>query len=156
MAKEEGFSEPDPRLDLSGTDVKRKLLIRAREAGYRLEEEEIEVDPFLPDSLFEGSQEAFWDGVKNLDKEFEARRQEVVGQNLKWRYLATLEEGKGRMGLVEVDSSHPAYPLEASNNIILITTDRYLELPLIVKGYGAGAEVTAAGVFADVIRVANV
>jgi aspartokinase/homoserine dehydrogenase 1 len=156
MAKEEGFSEPDPRLDLSGTDVKRKLLILAREAGYRLEEEEIEVDPFLPDSLFEGSQEAFWDGVKNLDKEFEVRRQEVVGQNLKWRYLATLEEGKGRMGLVEVDSSHPAYPLEASNNIILITTDRYLELPLIVKGYGAGADVTAAGVFADVIRVANV
>jgi len=156
MAKEEGYSEPDPRLDLSGTDVKRKLLILAREAGYRLEEEEIEVDPFLPESLFEGSQEAFWDGVRNLDAEFETRRQKVVEQNLKWRYLATLEEGKGRMGLVEVDSSHPAYPLEASNNIILITTDRYLELPLIVKGYGAGADVTAAGVFADVIRVANV
>jgi len=156
MAKEEGYSEPDPRLDLSGTDVKRKLLILSREAGYKLEEEEIEVDPFLPESLFEGSQEAFWKGVKDLDEEFEARRQKLVGQNLKWRYLATLEEGKGRMGLVEVDSSHPAYPLEASNNIILITTDRYLELPLIVKGYGAGADVTAAGVFADVIRVANV
>jgi aspartokinase/homoserine dehydrogenase 1 len=156
MAKEEGYSEPDPRLDLSGTDVKRKLLILARESGYKLEEEEIEVKPFLSDSLFEGSEEAFWEGVENLDEEFEAKRQKMEEGNLKWRYLATLEEGKGRMGLVEVDASHPVWPLEASNNIILITTDRYLELPLIVKGYGAGAEVTAAGVFADVIRVANV
>jgi len=156
MAKEEGYSEPDPRLDLSGTDVKRKLLILARESGYRLEENEIEVAPFLPGSLFEGSEEAFWEGVENLDEEFEARRLKMEEKELKWRYLATLEEGKGRMGLVEVDASHPVWPLEASNNIILITTDRYLELPLIVKGYGAGAEVTAAGVFADVIRVANV
>ena len=156
MAKEEGYSEPDPRLDLSGTDVKRKLLILARESGYRLEEEEIEVDPFLPESLFEGNEEAFWEGVEKLDAEFEARRQKMEEKDLKWRYLATMEEGKCRMGLVEVDASHPAWPLEASNNIILITTDRYLELPLIVKGYGAGAEVTAAGVFADVIRVANV
>ncbi len=156
MAKEEGYSEPDPRLDLSGTDVKRKLLILARESGYHLEEEDIEVAPFLPESLFEGSEESFWEGVENLDAEYEARRKEMEKKDLKWRYLATLEEGKGRMGLVEVDSSHPVWPLEASNNIILITTDRYLELPLIVKGYGAGAEVTAAGVFADVIRVANV
>jgi len=156
MAKEEGYSEPDPRLDLSGTDVKRKLLILSRESGYRLEEEDIEVDPFLPGSLFEGSEEAFWAGVEQLDEEFEARRKELERNALKWRYLAILEEGKGRMGLVEVDASHPVYPLEASNNIILITTDRYRELPLIVKGYGAGADVTAAGVFADVIRVANV
>lgn len=156
MAKAEGYSEPDPRLDLSGTDVKRKLLILARESGYRLEEEEIEVDPFLPASLFEGSEEEFWEGVKKLDEEFESRRLEMEEKALKWRYLACLEEGKGRMGLVEVDSSHPAWPLEASNNIILITTDRYLDLPLIIKGYGAGAEVTAAGVFADIIRVANV
>jgi aspartokinase/homoserine dehydrogenase 1 len=156
MAKEEGYSEPDPRLDLSGTDVKRKLLILARESGYRLEEEEIEVDPFLPESLFEGSEKAFWEGVEGMDAEFEARRQKMEKKDLKWRYLATLEEGCGRMGLVEVDATHPVWPLEASNNIILITTDRYLELPLIVKGYGAGADVTAAGVFADVIRVANV
>ena len=156
MAMEEGYSEPDPRLDLSGTDVKRKLLILARESGYRLEEKDIEVKPFLPEALFEGSQEAFWDGVKLLDRQFEERRLEMEKKGLKWRYLATLENGKGKMGLVEVDPSHPVYPLEASNNIILITTDRYRELPLIVKGYGAGAEVTAAGVFADVIRVANV
>jgi aspartokinase/homoserine dehydrogenase 1 len=156
MAREEGYSEPDPRLDLSGTDVKRKLLILARESGYRLEEEEIEVKPFLPEKLFEGSEEQFWEGIKLLDREFEEKRRSLEEKGLKWRYLARLDEGRGAMGLEEVDPSHPVYPLEASNNIILITTDRYRELPLIVKGYGAGADVTAAGVFADVIRVANV
>jgi len=156
MAMEEGFSEPDPRLDLSGTDVKRKLLILARESGYMLEEDDIGVMPFLPAELFKGSLEEFWKKVEKIDQEFEERRIEMEQKGLKWRYLATLEEGRGKMGLVEVDPSHPVYPLEASNNIILITTDRYRELPLIVKGYGAGADVTAAGVFADVIRVANV
>ncbi|MEA3460431.1 MAG: bifunctional aspartate kinase/homoserine dehydrogenase I [Bacteroidota bacterium] len=156
MAKEEGYSEPDPRLDLSGTDVKRKLLILARESGYRLEEDEIEVKPFLPEELFEGSQEEFWKGIEELDREFEEKRLKLEEKGLKWRYLARLEDGNGTMGLEEVDPSHPVYPLEASSNIILITTDRYRELPLIVKGYGAGADVTAAGVFADVIRVANV
>ncbi|RLD88604.1 MAG: bifunctional aspartate kinase/homoserine dehydrogenase I, partial [Bacteroidetes bacterium] len=111
---------------------------------------------FLPAELFEGSLEEFWDGVKLLDGEFEEKRLKMEEKGLKWRYLARLENGKGTMGLEEVDPSHPAHPLEASNNIILITTDRYNELPLIIKGYGAGAEVTAAGVFADVIRVANV
>ncbi len=156
MAMDEGYSEPDPRLDLSGTDVKRKLLILARESGYRLEERDIEVSPFLPGEVFEGSLDSFWEKVKELDGEFEERRLQMEAKGLKWRYLATLDKGKGKMGLAEVDPSHPVYPLEASNNIILITTDRYLELPLIVKGYGAGADVTAAGVFADVIRVANV
>jgi len=156
MAMEEGYSEPDPRLDLSGTDVKRKLLILARESGYRLEENDIELKPFLSAELFEGSLEEFWTGVKLLDREFEEKRLKMEEKGMKWRYLARLEDGKGTMGLEEVDPSHPVHPLEASNNIILITTDRYRELPLIVKGYGAGAEVTAAGVFADVIRVANV
>jgi aspartokinase/homoserine dehydrogenase 1 len=156
MAKEEGYSEPDPRLDLNGTDVMRKLLILARESGYRLEENEIEVKPFLPEEVFEGSMDDFWKKVKALDVEFEKKRKKVLEKGNKWRYLAALENGKGSMGLVEVPPDHPSYPLEASNNIILITTDRYKELPLIVKGYGAGADVTAAGVFADVIRVANV
>ncbi len=156
MAMEEGYSEPDARLDLSGTDVKRKLLILGGESGYQLEEKDIEIKPFLPAELFEGSLEEFWDGVKLLDGEFEEKRKEIAEKGFKWRYLARFEDGKGTMGLEEVDPSHPAHPLEASNNIILITTDRYNELPLIVKGYGAGAEVTAAGVFADIIRVANV
>jgi aspartokinase/homoserine dehydrogenase 1 len=156
MSMEEGYSEPDPRLDLSGTDVKRKLLILARESGYQLEEDDIEVMPFLPGGLFEGDLDSFWEKVEKLDGEFEKRRRQITEKGLKWRYLATLEKGRGKMGLTEVGPSHPVYPLEASNNIILITTDRYLELPLIVKGYGAGADVTAAGVFADVIRVANI
>ena len=156
MAMEEGYSEPDPRLDLSGTDVKRKLLILARESGYKLEGHDIEVVPFLPDVLFEGTLEEFWKKVARFDGEFEEKRHQMEEKGLKWRYLATLDGGKGKMGLVEVDPARPAFPLEASNNIILITTDRYRELPLIVKGYGAGAEVTAAGVFADVMRVANV
>jgi aspartokinase/homoserine dehydrogenase 1 len=156
MAMDQGYSEPDPRLDLSGTDVKRKLLILSRESGYALEDADIEVTPFLPEALFSGSLESFWDRVQELDAPFEEKRLAIAARGLKWRYLATLDKGKGRMGLVEVDASHPAYPLEASNNIILITSDRYLELPLVVKGYGAGADVTAAGVFADVIRVANV
>ncbi len=156
MAMEEGYSEPDPRLDLSGTDVKRKLLILSRESGYRMEEGDIDVTPFMPDSLFEGTLDDFWENVQKLDAEFEQKRKVMAEKGLKWRYLARLKEGKGTMGLQEVNSDHPAYPLEASNNIIMITTDRYKELPLIVKGYGAGAEVTAAGVFADVIRVANI
>ncbi|MBN1131721.1 MAG: bifunctional aspartate kinase/homoserine dehydrogenase I [Bacteroidales bacterium] len=155
MAMEKGFSEPDPRVDLSGTDVKRKLLILARESGYPLEETDIRIEPFLPDALFEGTLEDFWEKLRRFDKEFEERRIKLEPEGKKWRYIASINEGKGKMGLVAVDPSHPAYPLEASNNIIMITSDRYLELPLIVKGYGAGADVTAAGVFADIIRVAN-
>jgi aspartokinase/homoserine dehydrogenase 1 len=156
MAMDQGYAEPDPRLDLSGMDVKRKLLILGRESGYRLEEDDIEVRPFMPGGVFEGSLDDFWVQVRKLDAEFEEKRRKMAEKGLKWRYLARLDNGRGTIGLEEVDPSHPVYPLEASNNIILITTDRYLELPLIVKGYGAGAEVTAAGVFADVIRVANV
>jgi aspartokinase/homoserine dehydrogenase 1 len=155
LAMEQGFSEPDPRLDLNGTDVKRKLLILARESGYPLEEPDIEMESFLPASLFDGSLDDFWEKVRKLDAEFEKKRLELEARGMKWRYVASVNEGRGSMGLLEVDASSPLYPLEASNNIILITTDRYHELPLIVKGYGAGAEVTAAGVFADVIRVAN-
>ncbi len=156
MALDAGFAEPDPRLDLSGIDVKRKLLILAREAGYALEEADIETEAFLPDELFEGETEDFWLKVGELDEDFEEKRKAVFERGNKWRYMASLENGRGRTGLVEVGPDHPAYPLEASNNIIMITTDRYKELPLIVKGYGAGAAVTAAGVFADVIKVANV
>lgn len=156
MAREQGFSEPDPRLDLSGTDVKRKLLILARESGYALEEDDVEIRSFLPESVFEGDQEHFRSEVKKLDRAWEEKRQKLEAAGHKWRYVATLEEGHGTVKLMEVDSAHPAFHLEASNNIILITSDRYRELPLVVKGYGAGADVTAAGVFADVIRAANV
>jgi len=153
LSKENGFSEPDPRVDLSGLDVKRKLLILARESGYSLEETDIDIKPFLPDSLFEGSEDAFWKAVPHLDKEWEEKRKALEASGRKWRYVASLKDGKGMVGLVEVDEQHPAFHLEASNNIILLTTNRYKELPMVIKGYGAGAEVTAAGVFADVIRI---
>ena len=152
MAKENGYSEPDPRLDLSGVDVKRKLLILARESGYAWEEDSIDIEPFLPAELFIGSEDDFWKKVKTLDAEWEEQRKERLATGKQLRYVATLEDGKGSTGLQVLDNTHPAYRLEASNNIILITTERYNELPLMIQGYGAGADVTAAGVFADVIR----
>lgn len=156
MAKENGYSEPDPRLDLNGVDVKRKLLILARESGYVMEEDSIEVEPFLPAEMFEGSEADFWKKVTTLDAEWEERRKQLVLSGLRLRYVASLKDGKGSTGLKELGNTHPAYRLEASNNIILITTERYHELPLMIQGYGAGAEVTAAGVFADVIRAGTV
>jgi bifunctional aspartokinase / homoserine dehydrogenase 1 len=156
MAKENGYSEPDPRLDLSGVDVKRKLLILSREAGYVMEEDSIEIEPFLPKEMFEGSEEEFWKKVSSLDAEWEERRKELASSGKRLRYVASLKDGKGKTGLMELNLSHPAYRLEASNNIILFTTERYREQPLMIQGYGAGAEVTAAGVFADVIRAGTV
>ena len=152
MAMDSGFSEPDPRLDLSGMDVKRKLLILARESGYPLEAEDIEIETFLPDELFEGDVDSF---LKNIEKEnevWEEKRKKLVASGRRWRYVAALKDGKGVIGLREMKERHPAYQLEASNNIILLTTSRYKELPLLIQGYGAGADVTAAGLFADVIR----
>ena len=156
MAKEKGFSEPDPRIDLSGTDVVRKILILAREAGYKIEQEDVEIKPFLPDECFNGSLDDFWKAVEKHDDEFEQKRKILEKEQKKWRYVAKLENDKTSVELVSIENTHPAYHLEGSNNIISITTERYKELPLVIKGYGAGAEVTAAGIFADVIRVANI
>lgn len=156
MAKEKGYSEPDPRLDLSGTDVVRKILILAREAGYALEKEQVKVNTFLPPDCFVGSLDEFWLKVENFDASFEACRQEVEEQGKHWRFVATFENCGATVQLIEVDFDHPAYVLEGSNNIIILTTERYRELPMVIKGYGAGAEVTAAGMFADIIRVADV
>jgi aspartokinase/homoserine dehydrogenase 1 len=156
-AKEKGFSEPDPRVDLSGTDVVRKLLILARESGYPLELEDVVVEPFVPaEYLNLPSLEAFMDKVTELNPAFEARRQKLAQEGKRLRYAARLSEGKALVGLIEVDKTHPFYDLEGSNNIILIWSENYNEHPLQVKGYGAGADVTAAGVFADIIKVANV
>ena len=156
LAKEKGYSEPDPRLDLSGTDVVRKLIILARESGYPAEKEDVMIQTFLPAECFEGTLDDFWKKLEPLDAGFEAQRRDLAAQNKKWRFIATLDNGKMSIGLKSVDSKHPAYELEGSNNIIMLTTARYFELPMVIKGYGAGAEVTAAGVFADVIRIANV
>ncbi len=156
MAQEKGYSEPDPRIDLSGTDVIRKLIILAREAGYPLEKEDVKIDPFLPADILQGSIDDFWSKIKKYDATFESKRKQVTDKDKKMRYVATLNEGKATIGLQEIDSNHPAFHLEDSNNIIIIQTERYREQPMVIRGYGAGAEVTAAGVFADIIRVANV
>ncbi|HLP75200.1 MAG TPA: bifunctional aspartate kinase/homoserine dehydrogenase I [Bacteroidales bacterium] len=155
-AKEMGYSEPDPRIDLSGTDVVRKIMILAREAGYQLEKEDVSVKKILPDDCFEGDLGNFFEKVKSLDGHFEKERLDLVKQNKKWRFFAMLENGKARVELIAVGPEHPSYNLEGSNNIVLLTTSRYKELPLVIKGYGAGADVTAGGIFADLMRVINV
>ena len=151
-AKEQGYSEPDPRIDLSGKDVIRKLVILAREAGYPVEQEDVEKHLFIPDDYFQGSVDDFWKRLPELDADFEARRQELEKNGLRWRFVATMEEGKTRVSLETVDASHPFYPLEGSNNIILLTTERYHDYPMMIRGYGAGAGVTAAGVFANIMQ----
>ncbi len=156
LAKEEGYSEPDPRIDLSGKDVVRKLVILSREAGYQLNQEDVEKHLFIPDELFAGSIEDFWKGLPALDADFEARRKVLEANKKHWRFVAKLENGKGSVALCEVDERHPFYNLEGSNNIILLTTERYNDYPMLIQGYGAGASVTAAGVFADIMRVANI
>ena len=156
MAKEQGYSEPDPRIDLSGKDVIRKLVILAREAGYVLEQEDVEKNLFVPDEFFQGSLDEFWKNIPSLDADFEERRQKLEAENKHWKFVAKLEDGKGSVSLQEVSRSHPFYGLEGSNNIVLLTTERYKEYPMMIQGYGAGASVTAAGVFADIISVANI
>ncbi len=156
MAKEEGYSEPDPRIDLSGKDVMRKLVILSREAGYKLNQEDVEARLFVPDEFFKGSLDEFWKNLPSLDADFEARRKVLEQQNKRWRFVAKLENGKGSVSLMEVDEHHPFYGLEGSNNIILLTTERYHDYPMLIQGYGAGASVTAAGVFADIMSIANI
>lgn len=156
LAKEKGYSEPDPRIDLSGKDVIRKLVILAREAGYVIEQEDVEKHLFIPDEMFKGSLDDFWEQVETLDDDFEARRKVLDKQQKRWRFVARLDEGKASVQLCEVDRWHPFYNLEGSNNIILLTTERYKEYPMMIQGYGAGAAVTAAGVFADIMSIANI
>jgi len=156
MAKEQGFSEPDPRMDLNGVDVARKILILARESGYPLEMSDITIDRFVPDEFFDGSLDDFWKNISQLDDGFEEKRKELEAENKKWRFVAQYENGKAQIGLQEVDSRHPFYDLEGSNNLVMYTTERYNEFPMLIKGYGAGASVTAAGVFADLIKVSNI
>ena len=156
LAKEEGYAEPDPRIDLSGKDVIRKLVILSREAGYKLSQEDVEKQLFIPQSFFDGSLEDFWKNLPSLDAQFEAERKEVEAAHQRWRFVARLENGKGSVALRRVDEHHPLYDLEGSNNIILITTERYNQYPMLIQGYGAGASVTAAGVFADIMSIANI
>lgn len=156
LAKEKGYSEPDPRIDLCGKDVIRKLVILTREAGYTVEQEDVEKHLFMPDAFFEGSLDSFWKNLPSLDADFEARRKELDKEQKRWRFVAKMEGGKTSVSLEAVSPHHPFYGLEGSNNIVLLTTERYKEYPMLIQGYGAGAGVTAAGVFANIMSIANI
>ena len=156
LAQEQGYSEPDPRIDLCGHDVIRKLVILTREAGYQIEQSDVEADLLIPQSFFAGDVESFWQHLPELDADFEARRRQVEAQGKRWRFVARYEDGHARVALLEIPENHPFYRLEGSNNIVLLTTERYREYPMLIQGYGAGASVTAAGVFADIMSIANI
>lgn len=155
-AKELGYSEPDPRIDLSGKDVVRKLVILTREAGYKTEQEDVCKSLFVPDEFFKGTIDEFWKRLPELDNEFEKKRTVLEQEHKRWRFVAEMEHGATRVSLKEVERNHPFYGLEGSNNIVLLTTERYREYPMLIQGYGAGAGVTAAGVFANIMSIANI
>lgn len=156
MAKEALYAEPDPRVDLCGKDVVRKLVILTREAGYKVEQDDVKRADFIPKNYFEGSLDEFWDNLHLLDEVFEEQRKKLAEEKKRLRFVARMDRGNCEVNLETVDSGHPFYDLEGSNNIIMISTERYHEYPMIIQGYGAGADVTAAGVFADIISIANI
>ena len=162
LAKEKGYAEPDPRIDLCGKDVIRKLVILTREAGYKVEQDDVEKHLFMPDSFFEGSLDDFWKNLPQLDADFEVRRKVLEAEGKRWRFVAKMERQADGIGfktavsLEAVNQHHPFYGLEGSNNIVLLTTERYKEYPMLIQGYGAGASVTAAGVFANIMSIANI
>lgn len=155
-AKVQGYSEPDPRIDLSGTDVIRKLVILTREAGYKTEIEDVEKNLFIPESFFNGTLDEFWTNLPMLDNDFENNRKQLEAEGKRWRFVAKMEMGKTSVSLQTVEKGHPFYNLEGSNNIVMLTTERYKEYPMLIQGYGAGASVTAAGVFANIMSIANI
>jgi len=156
MAVDAKYAEPDPRIDLSGKDVIRKLVILAREAGYVVEQKDVKTNLFIPKKYFDGSLDDFWKAIPALDADFEETRKRLAAEGKRLRFVASMNKGDCSVGLIEVSAAHPLYELEGSNNIIMITTERYNEYPMIIKGYGAGASVTAAGVFSDIISIANI
>ena len=156
LAVEAKFAEPDPRIDLSGLDVTRKLVILSREAGAKINQSDVTKKLFVPQKFFDGSLDDFWKSIPEMDASFEERRKELEKEGKRLRFVASYDNGACEVGLREVENGHPFYELEGSNNIIMITTERYNEYPMVIKGYGAGASVTAAGVFSDIISIANI
>jgi aspartokinase/homoserine dehydrogenase 1 len=156
QAQAEGYTEPDPRLDLSGTDVARKILILAREAGQPLEMSDISIETFLPPACLEGDVEAFYEQMAAHEAHFRALYDEAAAAGKKLKFVARYVDGQAAVGLQQVAPGHDLYDLRGKDNVVLFYTDRYVEQPLVVKGAGAGAEVTASGVFADIIRAARI
>ena len=156
QAQDEGYTEPDPRLDLSGTDVARKILILAREAGFKLEMSDIENSGFLPESCLQGNVEDFYNEMERHENYFRELLEKAKSQNLSLKYIASFDNGKASVGLQSIDAAHNFANLSGKDNAVLFYTNRYADLPLVVKGAGAGADVTAAGVFADIIRAARI
>ena len=156
QAQEEGYTEPDPTIDLSGIDVMRKILILARESGHVMEINDIENNSFLPsESLETSSNEAFFDSLIKYESDFQTMYQKAYAKGAKLKYVASFKDGKASVGLQEIPQGHDFYALEGSDNIVLFYTERYPNQPMIIKGAGAGAAVTASGIFADIIRVGN-
>ena len=155
QAMDEGYTEPDPRIDLSGVDVQRKILILARESGHRMEMGEVTNVPFLPAALMEGDVDAFLGGLPGIESMMQKKLAAAAAQQYKLKYMAQFKNGQAEVGLQEVGPDHPFYAIEGKDNMVVIYTDRYAEQPLVIKGAGAGADVTASGVFADIIRIGN-
>jgi len=156
QAREEGYTEPDPKIDLSGIDVMRKILILARESGYKLDIEDIVNDSFLPEaSLAAGSIDEFFASLEAHESQFQGLYASAAATESKLKYVAEFSEGQARVGLKEIPKGHDFYNLEGSDNIVLFYTERYPNQPMIIKGAGAGAAVTASGIFADIIRIGN-
>jgi bifunctional aspartokinase / homoserine dehydrogenase 1 len=155
QAQKEGYTEPDPRLDLGGTDVMRKIMILAREAGQAIEMTDIQNDPFLPAACFEGSVEDFYQEMEKQEPHFQQLFHQAAANNCKLKFVATYQEGKAAVGLQHISSDSDFYHLYGKDNLVLFYTERYPEQPMVIKGAGAGADVTASGVFADIIRVAR-
>lgn len=155
QAQDEGYTEPDPRLDLSGTDVMRKIMILARESGEKMEMEEILNNSFMPISCMEGDVENFYKEMAKEEEHFKKLYMEASQAGKKLKFVAKYENGKADVGLQHIDPNHDFYHLYGKDNVVLFYTNRYVQQPLVVKGAGAGAEVTASGVFADIIRAAG-
>ncbi|HEY0679641.1 MAG TPA: bifunctional aspartate kinase/homoserine dehydrogenase I, partial [Chitinophagaceae bacterium] len=152
----EGYTEPDPRLDLGGTDVMRKIMILARESGEPLEMDQITNNSFMPPACMQGDVENFYNEMHRHEEHFRNLYQQAATAGKKLKFVAKYEDGKASVGLQQVDPAHGFYHLYGKDNVVLFYTNRYPEQPLMIKGAGAGAEVTASGVFADIIRAARV
>lgn len=155
QAQDEGYTEPDPRLDLSGTDVMRKIMILAREAGQQIEMDDIANNSFMPASCMQGTVDDFYAAMAKEETHFKKLYEKANAEGCKLKFVASFKDGKAAVGLQHIDPKHDLYHLYGKDNVVLFYTDRYKEQPMVVKGAGAGAEVTASGVFADIMRVAN-